>query len=467
MRPHEGVGRHREDVGTPLFGAAEAFQLGRALLQLLDRALERRDRRLGFVAAGAHRGDEAAGAARGLGEGVDRLEQAPQERHDEKDEDEGGRGHRDREDAGVAARLGDRRAVPHDPQDSCPAGQNDGDRGGSAVPRADERLDGRPLGGRRHRHGSESRVRQERGVGYAPALHVVERGAARVHVAEEARDEVIRHERLRGIGCHTEAVRDPARLGRQAPQVLAHAPRYGVPKDDDGGPGEEEQRREAAHDHVADLALERAARHGRSLGIHGTPAARYSHRERPKTNAASAPHARNTPNGTSARARRTSSPAGVASARAARTRKKSAPSSSARRPFAVRAPRWARARASRTNARRRPAARGSAVKRVPSAAAPGISRNRSEAESTRPSSPTRSPARAATARAAEDERRARRASTDQRSARASAAPPATAVPAREAKKSVKKTPTGPVNAPAIASIFTSPPPIPSWPRSLA
>ncbi len=272
MRSHEGVGRHGEDVGAPLLGAPEPLQLGRALLQLLDRSLERRDRRLGLVAAGAHRGDEAAGAACGLGEGVDRLEEAPQERHDEKDEDEGGRGHRDREDAGVAARFGDRRAVPRDPQDPRAAGQNDGDRGGGAVSRADERLDRRQLGGRRRRGGSEPRVRQERGVGDAPALRVVERGAARVHVAEKARHERVRDERRRGIGCGAEAVRDRARLGRQAPQVLAHAPRNGVPEDDDGGPGEEEQRREAAHDDVADLAFERAIRHGRSLGIHGTPA---------------------------------------------------------------------------------------------------------------------------------------------------------------------------------------------------
>ena len=371
MRPHESVGRDREDVGAPLFGAAEPFQLGGAFLQLLDRPLERRDRRLGFVAAGAHGRDEPAGPPRGLSERVDRLEETPQERHDEEDEDECGRGHRDREDAGVAPRFGDRRAVPDDPQHSGRVGKNNGDGGGSAVGRVDERLEGRQPSRRRHRHGREPRVRKEGRIGDAPTLRVVNRGAARVRVAEKARHERIRHERRLGIGCRAEAVREDAGLPRQAPQVFAHAPCHGVPEDDDRRPGEKEHRRETADDHVADLALERAIRHGRSLGIHGRPPATASQSERPATNAASAPHARNTPNGTSARARRTRSPAGVGSARAARTRKKSAPSSSARRPLAVRAPRRARVRASRTNARRRPAVGKSAVNRVPSAAAPG------------------------------------------------------------------------------------------------
>ena len=141
---------------------------------------------------------------------------------------------------------------------------------------------------------------------------------------------------------------------------------------------------------------------------------------RPNVNARTAPAARKTPNGMSTRARRTRRPAGVGAARPASTRKKSAPSSTGMRPDADPAP--ARARTPRAPQEREEAAppcAGRPDRRSPSAAAPGISRQRSPAATSRPPASTRRPpARATPPRAPRPAARRRRRASSARGARA-------------------------------------------------
>ncbi len=100
-------------------------------------------------------------------------------------------------------------------------------------------------------------------------MRVVERGAPGASLAQRASGTRVLQQRPgRGGGRRERLGRGPG-LAREPPLVLGDSPRRRVAQDDRRGAREEQERHEASDDHVADLALERAARHGRSLAGNG------------------------------------------------------------------------------------------------------------------------------------------------------------------------------------------------------